>query len=221
MKEELKAVFEKNDLEYQHVSKLTALLLFLGNKESNSKLKKKTNFMNFKKTSSPPPLKSYRLKPWWKNKTGRVEEIKVQKTKYVETNRVFRHFCPIKIRKHRKKEKLSKSNIPTQVKSFRMRFYGGNQVSSLDTRQIPYYFLAFLHYYDSNTNNRIDSFQLWNPSKSCSFLIATWAEEIKPVMREKVEIENTKKKEISAFWNIRTIRILMQGTKTLMFQLKT
>ena len=52
-------------------------------------------------------------------------------------------------------------------------------------------------------------------SKSKNFSIAMFAEEFKPLVLEKHELEYSELSRLIAFWHARTIMILMQGAKSI------
>ena len=79
-------------------------------------------------------------------------------------------------------------------------------------------FLKFLNYPNSDTRIKINGFS----TKSCftcvKDLVCTLVAEINPVFTEKHEFENLDESKFNAsFWSFRTLRVLMQETKSMFF----
>ena len=75
---------------------------------------------------------------------------------------------------------------------------------------------------DTDARNTYRNSPIEKASTTRKFRMPSLMEEIKPVVFVKYEFENREKLKIEFFlWNFRTIRILMQGRKTMIVYLRT
>ena len=77
----------------------------------------------------------------------------------------------------------------------------------------------FSEYQDFDAKTKVDKFSAVFSSTSGQDSVVTLVEEIKHVVTEKHEFE--KRAESVSFFNLRTIKILMQGTQTKIFERST